>query len=67
MHCDVVNFGTGRVVSVMNTLIALYFKCDEPEAAGRAREVFDEMVEKEEITWTTMVVGYVRRGDLCGA
>ena len=62
-----VKFGTGRVVSVMNALIALYFKCDEPEASGCAREVFDGMVEKEEITWTTMVVGYVRRGDLCGA
>lgn len=67
LHCAVAKSGTGYVVSVSNALIALYFKCDEPEAVGCARRVFDEMAERDELTWTTMVVGYERRGDLCGA
>jgi pentatricopeptide repeat protein len=29
--------------------------------------VLDEMLDKDELTWTTMVVGYVRRGDVGAA
>ncbi|ONK59954.1 uncharacterized protein A4U43_C08F12660 [Asparagus officinalis] len=67
LHCAVIKSGTGNVVSVLNALIALYFKCDEDEAMGYVRRVFDEMGERDELTWTTMVVGLVRRGDVCAA
>lgn len=56
--------GTGHAISVSNALIALHFKCDSPETAAIARELFDIMIERDELTWTTVVVGYVRRGDI---
>ncbi|KAL0009332.1 hypothetical protein SO802_010834 [Lithocarpus litseifolius] len=31
---------------------------------GEAKILFDEMTEKDELTWTTMITGYVRKGDL---
>ncbi|KAG1366894.1 putative Pentatricopeptide repeat-containing protein [Cocos nucifera] len=64
LHCAVVKSGTEHVIPVSNALIALYFKCDSPLTAVIARELFDRMVERDELTWTTMVVGYVRRGDI---
>ncbi|XP_008805705.2 pentatricopeptide repeat-containing protein At1g25360-like [Phoenix dactylifera] len=64
LHCAVVKSGTEQVISVSNALIALYFKCDSPEIAVIAREVFDRMVKRDELTWTTMVVGYVRKRDI---
>ncbi|XP_008787226.2 pentatricopeptide repeat-containing protein At1g25360-like [Phoenix dactylifera] len=67
LHCSVVKSGTEHAISVSNALIALYFKCDSPDTAVIAREVFDRMVERDELTWTTMVVGYVRRGDITEA
>ncbi|KAG1342078.1 putative Pentatricopeptide repeat-containing protein [Cocos nucifera] len=67
LHCSVVKSGTEHAISVSNALISLYFKCDSLETAVIAREVFDRMVERDALTWTTMVVGYVRRGDICEA
>ena len=31
---------------------------------GAAKMLFDEMTEKDELTWTTIITGYVRKGDL---
>ncbi|KAL6855958.1 hypothetical protein ACP4OV_018760 [Aristida adscensionis] len=67
LHCAVVKFGAEAAMSVSNALIALYMKCDAPEATADARKVLDEMPAKDELTWTTMVVGYVRRGDINSA
>ncbi|CAL9049426.1 unnamed protein product [Musa banksii] len=64
LHCSVVKSGTENSVSVSNALIALYAKCEAQEAAVHAREVFDLMPERDELTWTTVVVGYVRRGGI---
>ena len=30
---------------------------------GATKILFDEMIEKDELTWTTMITGYVRKGD----
>ncbi|KAJ6794718.1 pentatricopeptide repeat-containing protein-like [Iris pallida] len=67
LHCAVLKSGAAHVVSVSNALIALYFKCDSPASAAAAREVFDGMPERDELTWTTVVVGYVRKGDVASA
>ncbi|KAM0871125.1 hypothetical protein ACQ4PT_039590 [Festuca glaucescens] len=67
LHGSVLRLGTGAVLSVSNALIALYMKCDAPEVARDARKVLDEMPVKDELTWTTIVVGYVRKGDVHAA
>ncbi|WOK92348.1 hypothetical protein Cni_G01039 [Canna indica] len=67
LHCAVVKSGTEEAISVSNALIALYAKCEAPEAAAYARQVFNLMPERDELTWTTMVVSYVRRGHISKA
>ncbi|XP_051215133.1 pentatricopeptide repeat-containing protein At1g25360 [Lolium perenne] len=67
LHGSVLRVGTGAVLSVSNALIALYMKCDAPEVAGDARKVLDEMPVKDVLTWTTILVGYVRKGDVHAA
>ncbi|KAK3127563.1 hypothetical protein QOZ80_7AG0575040 [Eleusine coracana subsp. coracana] len=67
IHCAVLKSGAGAAMSVFNALIALYMKCEASEAPWAARKVLDEMPTKDELTWTTMVVGYVRRGDVNAA
>ncbi|PKA53644.1 Pentatricopeptide repeat-containing protein [Apostasia shenzhenica] len=67
LHCAAAKAGTGYSVTVLNALIALYCKCQSFVAASHAQKVFDEMLVRDELTWTTMVVGYVRRGDISAA
>ncbi|KAJ8442597.1 hypothetical protein Cgig2_026539 [Carnegiea gigantea] len=73
LHCAVVKSGTGCSTSVLNALIHLYVKCaSSPLVASSslldvARELFDEMQEKDELTWTTMITGYARNDDLDSA
>ncbi|KAG6469117.1 pentatricopeptide repeat-containing protein At1g25360-like [Zingiber officinale] len=67
IHCAVEKSGTGIAISVSNALIALYTKCEAAEAAVYARKVFDLMLGRDELSWTSMVVGYVRRGDIIEA
>ncbi|XP_073005462.1 pentatricopeptide repeat-containing protein At1g25360 [Typha latifolia] len=64
LHCAVAKSGVENAVSVLNALITVYMKCESSEAEVSAREVFNGMQERDELTWTTMVVGYVRRGHI---
>uniref|UniRef100_A0A1D1ZCE4 Pentatricopeptide repeat-containing protein At1g25360 n=1 Tax=Anthurium amnicola TaxID=1678845 RepID=A0A1D1ZCE4_9ARAE len=67
LHASVVKYGTDSVISVSNALISLYFRCASPEAALCARRVFDSMQMRDEVTWTTVLVGYTRLNNLDGA
>ncbi|KAK9165268.1 hypothetical protein Scep_000459 [Stephania cephalantha] len=68
LHCEVVKWGAGMVVSVLNALVSLYVKCSSSLGGsapmGCARKVFDEMPERDELTWTTMITGYVRNDEI---
>lgn len=69
MHCTVVKSGLGLVTSVLNALTSVYVKCAAASSSSAllmaaARKLFDEMVEKDELSWTTMITGYVRCDDL---
>ncbi|KAL5197587.1 hypothetical protein ABZP36_001099 [Zizania latifolia] len=67
LHCSVLKSGAAAALSVSNALIALCLKCDTTEASWDARKVLDEMPDKDDLPWTTMVVGYVRTGDVHSA
>ncbi|XP_071725366.1 pentatricopeptide repeat-containing protein At5g44230-like [Rutidosis leptorrhynchoides] len=49
---------------VGNTLIDMYVKCGFLECG---RQVFDEMPDKDEISWTELIVAYTKSGDIFSA
>ncbi|KAK3231739.1 hypothetical protein Dsin_003620 [Dipteronia sinensis] len=73
MHCAVVKSGTGLVTSVLNALVSVYVKCASSPLVSSsylmdvARKVFDEMPVRDELSWTTMITGYVKNDDLDAA
>ncbi|XP_077251110.1 pentatricopeptide repeat-containing protein DOT4, chloroplastic-like [Tasmannia lanceolata] len=56
IHGYVLKLGFDSYITVGNALIALYFKCKKIEFACK---VFDEMPERDAISWNTMISGYV--------
>lgn len=56
-----VRFGLDRNVFLNTGLVDLYGKCMD---IASARKVFDEMPERNEVSWTAMVVGYVNAGEV---
>lgn len=65
MHCQMALIGGfGSDLYVGNTLIDMYVKCG---ALGSARKVFDEMPERDLISWTTLLVAYSKSGDMGSA
>lgn len=73
LHCAVVKSGTGMVISVMNALISVYVKCaasplvSASSLLGSARKLFDEMPVRDELSWTTIITGYVKNNELAAA
>ncbi|XP_076944061.1 pentatricopeptide repeat-containing protein At1g25360-like [Bidens hawaiensis] len=73
LHCEIVKSGTGFVTSVVNALISVYVRCAASPFVrpsllmDAARKLFDEMPVKDELSWTTLITGYVRNDDLHGA
>lgn len=73
LHCVVVKSGTGWVTSVVNALISVYVKCASSPLAlssslmASARKLFDDMPTKDELSWTTIITGYVKNEDLDAA
>ncbi|KAF2325651.1 hypothetical protein GH714_032108 [Hevea brasiliensis] len=73
LHCAVVKSGTAFVTSVLNALISTYVKCASSPSVissslmGVARRLFDDMPEKDELSWTTIITGYVKNDDLDSA
>ncbi|GMH06638.1 hypothetical protein Nepgr_008478 [Nepenthes gracilis] len=57
IHAFVLRRRTQMDVSVLNVLIDLYVRCGQVRSG---RKLFDQMVEKNVITWTTMISGYMQ-------
>ncbi|XP_011621300.1 pentatricopeptide repeat-containing protein At2g03880, mitochondrial-like isoform X1 [Amborella trichopoda] len=58
------SFKTGRDLIVNNALLDLYSKCGSLEEASLA---FDKMVERDVISWSTMLLGMAQNGHGKGA
>ncbi|KAI3798864.1 hypothetical protein L1987_34148 [Smallanthus sonchifolius] len=62
IHGQVINFGGfGCDLYVNNTLIDMYVRCDLLDSASK---VFDEMPERDAISWTSLIVAYTRLGNM---
>ncbi|XP_073314626.1 pentatricopeptide repeat-containing protein At5g66520-like [Primulina huaijiensis] len=61
IHAHVVKFGCGSDVYAQNSLMNLYAECGVLEDAGR---VFDEMSNRDVVSWNTIIVGFLRGGEL---
>ncbi|OMP02536.1 hypothetical protein COLO4_11009 [Corchorus olitorius] len=57
VHCHVLRRGEEMDVSVINVLIDFYSKTGRVKAA---RRLFDDMVVRNVISWTTMIAGYMQ-------
>ncbi|KAG8375622.1 hypothetical protein BUALT_Bualt10G0119500 [Buddleja alternifolia] len=58
-HCEVVKSGLLLDFHVVHSLITMYSRCRE---MGFARDVFDEMTERDSVSWNSMIAGYSRLG-----
>ncbi|KAA8535590.1 hypothetical protein F0562_030593 [Nyssa sinensis] len=61
VHKDVITCGAESNVQVCNALMDMYSKCGDVESA---RWVFDRMVERDLLSWNSMISGYVCNGFL---
>ncbi|KAF7828741.1 pentatricopeptide repeat-containing protein [Senna tora] len=56
VHKDVIKFGSHFNLQVCNSIVDMYSKCGDIRSA---RQVFDEMSEREILSWNSMISGYV--------
>ncbi|KAL4591711.1 hypothetical protein LXL04_004682 [Taraxacum kok-saghyz] len=59
IHCDCIKYGFVQDVSVGTSLIDMYTKT---EAISMAEKVFDEMPDRNVVSWTSMLTGYSLKG-----
>ncbi|KAI3939432.1 hypothetical protein MKW98_022300 [Papaver atlanticum] len=59
VHAHVVRNGSDYQVSVHNSLIDMYCKCGDLKSA---RNIFDFVLDKTVVSWSSMIKGYVNTG-----
>ncbi|RHN48737.1 putative tetratricopeptide-like helical domain-containing protein [Medicago truncatula] len=64
VHGSVFRCGLDQDLFMGTTLIDMYGKCGQ---ISDARKVFNELTERNVVSWTAMVVGYVTAGDVVKA
>ncbi|KMT10344.1 hypothetical protein BVRB_5g120940 [Beta vulgaris subsp. vulgaris] len=65
VHTQIVKTGFGSNPIVQTALVDLYMRfCSD---VGNARRLFDEMCERNVVSWTVMISGYARLGEMGNA
>ncbi|KAL2320033.1 hypothetical protein Fmac_029002 [Flemingia macrophylla] len=59
VHCQIIHMGFHSYLHIDNALIAMYSKCG---AIDDALYIFENMVDRDVVTWNTMISGYARHG-----
>ncbi|XVF14134.1 hypothetical protein REPUB_Repub09cG0031200 [Reevesia pubescens] len=65
VHTQIFKSGFGQYPVVQTALVDSYSRTDS--CIGIARDLFDEMYERNVVSWTAMVSGYMRVGDVRNA
>ncbi|KAK9273057.1 hypothetical protein L1049_017864 [Liquidambar formosana] len=60
VHAAVVKMGLGSDLMINNDLIDMYRKCSRMDMACA---VFDRMLERNVVSWTALMCGYLQKGD----
>ena len=58
VHCVAMQMGFGQDVYFGNTMIEVYVKCG---SIGNASKLFDEMNQRDLVSWTSIISGYIYR------
>ncbi|KAJ0712519.1 putative tetratricopeptide-like helical domain superfamily [Helianthus annuus] len=58
-HCMALRCGLMSDCHVRHSLIMMYARCGE---VGYARQVFDEITERDLVSWNSMISGYLKTG-----
>lgn len=61
IHGSLIKSGSEGDLFVDNNLVNLYSKFNN---MGDAQKIFDEMLERSIVTWTTLMKGYLKNGDV---
>lgn len=64
IHEWIVRKGMKMNGSILNSLVAMYGKCGELQYA---RQLFDEMPEKTDVSWSAIISAYAQRGSVTEA
>ncbi|XP_077239676.1 pentatricopeptide repeat (PPR-like) superfamily protein [Tasmannia lanceolata] len=64
LHSETIKSGLGTDLMVGTSLVSMYSKCGH---TFHARKVFDEMPERNVVTWNAMIGGYSSNGDMGSA
>lgn len=56
VHCEILKVGNPDSF-VLTGFVDMYAKCGEVDCS---REVFDEITDKNVVSWTSMIAGYVQ-------
>lgn len=64
VHAFAEEKGLGKNIALRNALVDMYIKCG---SMNEARVVFENISERDVVTWTTMINGYILNGEPRGA
>ncbi|KAL3617958.1 hypothetical protein CASFOL_038279 [Castilleja foliolosa] len=67
VHGKVLKSGFCSNVYVGTSLVDFYVKSSGKDGLGKAKKVFDEMGEKNVVTWNSLLLGCIQCGDVDGA
>ena len=59
VYSKILRFGVERDSVINNSLISMFFQCGSVNAAEK---VFESQADRDVVTWTTMIGGYVQSG-----
>ncbi|KAL5703760.1 hypothetical protein ACHQM5_022274 [Ranunculus cassubicifolius] len=62
IHAQILKLGFGTDVYVMNSLLEFYSKCGE--SLESAERVFEEMPERDVVTWNSLMGAYMNYGEI---
>ncbi|PKU73914.1 pentatricopeptide repeat-containing protein At2g17210 [Dendrobium catenatum] len=63
-HGFIVKSGFSSYISLQNSLVSFYGKCNNVESA---QKLFDEISERDVISWSSLISGYVQTGGAVNA